>query len=109
MTALEFLAIILFGDYALAEKLVPTFTERRAAFLVEYMNGERFGFIYLLKYEEVEAVYALYREATNEHGHAPEISELAATFRREREEYASVCFELNMEVLNDMREAGLWD
>lgn len=109
MTALEFLSFVLFGDYALAEKLAATFGEMRAAFLVEYMNGERFGFIYLLRYNETEAIEAVYREAAAEPDRPQEITELAATYRHARDEYAAVCFELNMEVLSSMREAGLWD
>lgn len=109
MTDLEFLAYILFGNYTFAEELAATFSERRASFLVEYMNGERFGFIYLLRYSEPEAIESIYRETACEPSAPREISELASTFRRARAEYAAVCFELNMEVLSSMREAGLWD
>lgn len=109
MTALEFLAYVVFGDYTFAEKLAPIFSERVAANLVEYMHGERFGFIYMLRRVDVYALYDLYAAATSDPDCPPELAELAATFRRQREEYAAVCRGLDMEVLSSMREAGLWD
>lgn len=109
MTDLEFLAYVLFGDYTFADKLARIFSERRAAHLLEFMHGERFGFIYLLRPQDVYSLYDTYGEATAGPDCPPELAELAATFRRQREEYAAVCFELNMEVLSSMRDAGLWD
>lgn len=108
MTALEFLSFLLFGDYTLAEKLAATFSERRAGWLVKYRDGERHGFIYLLKYSEQEAIENIYREAAAEPNPAQEITELAEAFRRSSAEYAAVCHELNMEVLWSMKDAGLW-